>query len=231
LIHRTPCWNFSKKKIPNFSKHIRRSIPFYDQGHELTCQLSDFFVKNNSVCYELGISVGELLLKLVDYHKLYKPCAFWYGVDIEKDMIEEAEKKLGHYSQVKLETADISHYSLKKSDFIVSYYSLQFISARYRQRVLHSIYTALHLGGGFVWFEKVRGNDARFQDILTALYTEYKLEQGFHAEEILEKTRSLRGVLEPFSSEENHQLLRGAGFQAILPIMKYLCFEGILAIK
>ena len=46
-------------------------------------------------------------------------------------------------------------------------------------------------------FEKVRGSDARFQDIFTGLYNEYKLQNGYSAEEILGKTRSLK-VLEPF---------------------------------
>ena len=31
------------------------------------------------------------------------------------------------------------------------------------------------MGGGFILFEKVRGPDARFQDILQTLYTEYKI--------------------------------------------------------
>ena len=36
--------------------------------------------------------------------------------------------------------------------------------------------------------EKVRGPDARFQDIFNQIYVEYKLTKGYTAEEIINKT-------------------------------------------
>ena len=42
---------------------------------------------------------------------------------------------------------------------------------------------------------------------------------------------SLKGVLEPFSSNENFNFLKRAGFKDITIISKDLCFEGVLAIK
>jgi len=77
----------------------------------------------------------------------------------------------------------------------------------------------------------VRANDARFQDITTSLYNEFKIEQGYTAEEIFTKSRSLKGVLEPFSTQGNIDMLKRAGFVDILGIFKYLSFEGFLAIK
>ena len=49
--------------------------------------------------------------------------------------------------------------------------------------------------------------------------------------EIMSKTLSLKGVMEPFSSEANLEFMKRAGFKDIIPIQKYLCFEGWLAIK
>ena len=86
-------------------------------------------------------------------------------------------------------------------------------------------------GVGFVLFEKVRGPDARFQDMMSALYTDYKLERGFEPGEIVAKTRALKGVLEPFSSRANVEMLRRAGFVDQMTVFKRLCFEGFLAIK
>ena len=54
---------------------------------------------------------------------------------------------------------------------------------------------------------------------------------GYTHEEILNKTRSLKGILEPFSSNANIQMLERAGFKDTCTIMKKLCFEGFLAIK
>jgi tRNA (cmo5U34)-methyltransferase len=97
--------------------------------------------------------------------------------------------------------------------------------------VFDRVYRSLEWGGAFFLFEKVRGPDARFQDILSSVYTEFKLEQGYDASEIVGKSRSLKGVLEPFSTAGNLGLLERAGFVDIMTIFKYACFEGFLAIK
>jgi tRNA (cmo5U34)-methyltransferase len=114
---------------------------------------------------------------------------------------------------------------------ILSYYCIQFIRPKYRQDLLDKIYQALNWGGAFILFEKVRFPDARFQDIFTTLYGDYKLEQGYSPSEIVGKTRSLKGGLEPFSTQGNIDLLKRAGFQDVVPFMKYLGFEGLLCIK
>jgi tRNA (cmo5U34)-methyltransferase len=80
-------------------------------------------------------------------------------------------------------------------------------------------------------YEKVRANDARFQDIISGLYLEYKLEQGYSESEIIAKAKSLKGVLEPFSTEGNIEMLKRAGFVDILSVQKYMNFEGFLVIK
>jgi len=89
----------------------------------------------------------------------------------------------------------------------------------------------LNWGGAFILFEKVRAPDARFQDIATSLYTDFKIDQGYNDEEILSKTRSLKGVMEPFSTQGNIDLLGRAGFVDVMTVSKYICFEGFLAIK
>jgi len=63
------------------------------------------------------------------------------------------------------------------------------------------------------------------------LYTDFKLDQGYVPDEIVAKRRSLKGILEPFSSSANRDVLRRAGFVDMTTIFKFLCFEGVLAIK
>ena len=49
--------------------------------------------------------------------------------------------------------------------------------------------------------------------------------------EILDKEKSLRGVLEPYVIQANIDFLKRAGFKDIMPITQYLNFIGFLAIK
>ena len=91
------------------------------------------------------------------------------------------------------------------ADLIVSYYTVQFIRPARRQALIDRVYQSLKWGGAFIMFEKVRAPDARFQDMMSLLYNDFKLDQGFQEHEIVHKSRSLKGVLEPFSSQGNHR--------------------------
>lgn len=223
-------WTFGNDVPDTFVDHIKVSVPLYESGHDLVCQLSDYFVKKEGVAYEIGTSTGELLRKLA-MHNTHKPELRWVGLDVEDAMIEAARKHCADVPQIEILNEDIRLMELEKADLIVSYYTMQFIAPRDRQAVFDKIYQSLNWGGAFIMFEKVRGPDARFQDIVTQLYNDFKLKNGFSPEEIIEKSRSLKGIMEPFSTQGNLDLLGRAGFQDIMSIQKYICFEGFLAIK
>lgn len=223
-------WSFDGKVPETFVNHVRQSVPLYDEGHKLVCALSDYFVHADSTCYEIGVSTGELIRQLAEHHPS-KPAVRWIGIDPVDGMIAKAREHCHGHANVTLETADALTYEFEKADLIVSYYCVQFVAPRQRQELINRIYERLNWGGAFLLFEKVRAPDARFQDISTSLYNDFKAKNGFSAEEILNKTASLKGVLEPFSTEGNLGLLRRAGFVDVTTVMKYICFEGFLAIK
>ncbi len=223
-------WTFGAGTAQRFEAHVRRSVPFYDVGHDLVLKLSDFFVHADSICYELGSSTGALTRKLGARHP---GSVRWVGLDVEPEMTEEARLRTaedGQHNLVHL-TDDVTAFPYEPSDFMVAYYTVQFVRPSQRQQLIDHIYRSLAWGGAFVLFEKVRSPDARFQDISNALYADFKLEQGYTPDEIIAKTRSLKGVLEPFSTQGNLDLLRRAGFVDITSVFKYLCFEGTLCIK
>lgn len=223
-------WSFDGDVAGTFVHHVRQSVPYYDVGHDLVCSISDYFCHNDSVCYEIGVSTGQLIRKLAEHHA-HKPKIRWVGIDPIENMIVKAKEHCAGLPNVELFVDDALTYDFDKADLFVSYYCVQFIRTRQRQELFNRIYERLNWGGAFVMFEKVRGPDARFQDMLVSLYNDYKTRNGFSAEEILNKTASLKGILEPFSSEGNLGLLRRAGFTDTMTVMKYLCFEGFLAIK
>jgi tRNA (cmo5U34)-methyltransferase len=223
-------WSFGGNVADTFVSHVRQSVPYYDAGHDLICALSDYFVHPDSVCYEIGASTGQLIRKLAEHHA-HKPEVQWIGIDAVEPMVAKAREYCAGIPNIEIEAADALTFDFEKADLIVSYYCVQFIEPRHRQELINRIYERLNWGGAFMLFEKVRGPDARFQDIVVALYNDFKAKNGFSAEEILNKTAALKGVLEPFSTEGNLGLLRRAGFVDTMTVMKYVCFEGFLAIK
>ena len=140
-------------------------------------------------------------------------------------------KKKNNRKNIKFLCGNVNKLKFKKADLIISYYTMQFINPSLRQELFNRIFSSLNWGGAFIMFEKVRARDARFQDIATATYNEFKLNNGYKAQEIFNKTRSLKGILEPFSTRGNSELLDRAGFKDYMQVFKYICFSGFLAIK
>ena len=225
---KTGGWSFGGK-IPNkFEKHISKSVPLYLEGHQIIIKLSDFFLKDESICYDIGCSTGNLLKKISAHSNKKK--IILYGIEKEKNMYNYAKSKI-NYKNIKFINNDFNKIKLKKSDLIISYYSFQFIRPSIRQIALNKIFKSLNWGGAFIMFEKIRGNDARFDNILSSLYLEFKEDNRISSESILKKSKSLRGVLEPFSDNGNLGLIRRAGFKDIQTIMQSICFKGYLCIK
>ena len=221
-------WKFNSSVASVFDKHVSKSVPLYNEAHSIICKMSDFFIKDKSCIIDIGSSTGTLIKKLNTRHS-HKKINF-LGIEPEKAMIKKAKLKIKN-KNVKFINKSIENFKLPKSDQIMSIYTIQFIPPSKRQSVFNNIYKNLNWGGAFFLFEKIRGPDARFQDILTATYNDHKLDQGYSHLEIAKKTISLKGVLEPFSSQANIDFLKRSGFKDIIIIFKYICFEGILAIK
>ncbi len=224
-------WTFSGDASLNFDQHVSKSVPLYMMGHDLICDLSDYFVQKGSIIYDIGCSTGTLTYRLGE-HISATEGARVIGIDREPDMIDVAKQKMHENVQnVELFCEDISNFELEKTNMIVCYYTIQFINPSIRQALIDKFYNSLNWGGALLLFEKVRGADARFQDILSGLYLDYKLRQGYSPKDIIGKSRSLKGILEPFSSKGNIELLERAGFTDVNTIFKYICFEGFLGIK
>lgn len=225
-------WSFGRGIATSFDNHVAKSVPLYHAGHDLIVSLSDFFIRHESLAYEIGCSTGTLTLKLAERNR-HKAGARFIGIDVEPEMIEVANEKRAKagVANVDFVVDDVLNADLAPADLIVAYYVVQFVPPRRRQMLIDRLYRALNWGGALIMFEKVRGPDARFQDIATTLYHDWKLEQGYTPQEVMAKAQSLKGVLEPFSTQGNIDLLKRAGFQDITTVMKYVCFEGFMAIK
>lgn len=222
-------WSFSGKTANNFDNHINNSIPLYLWTHEIGLQLSDFFLTNDSLAYDIGCSTGSFLKKLSLRVKNKKVKLI--GLDEIPEMILKAKKNCNKLENVKLIQADINKIKFKKNNFITSFFTISFVKPAKRQLIFNKIFKSLNWGGGFLFFDKVRAPDARFQDIMSQIYNEFKKSQGFTSDEILSKSSSLKGVLEPFSSNANILLAKRAGFKDVMTVFKFLNFEGFLAIK
>lgn len=222
-------WSFSGNVPTRFDSHVRRSVPLYDEGHGIVASAVQFFLRPGGKVVDVGCSTGTLLRTLAE--RVPEPTARFVGVDIERDMVRVARERCAEHPTIEIALGDARTVDYSGSDAVVMYYTLQFLPPAERQEVLQQVFAGLREGGALFLFEKVLAPDARLQDIVGQLYMDYKLDSGFNVDEIFGKARSLRGVLEPQSSQDNHDLLRDVGFRSVMTIQRYLNFEGILAVR
>jgi tRNA (cmo5U34)-methyltransferase len=222
-------WNF-EDIADDFDEHVRRSVPLYSEGHDLVCKLSDFFLPENATVTEIGTSTGVLAEKFLA-HNASRSDITYVGIDKVESMLEKARERCAGDDRAQFRNDELLTCDLGKNSMVISYYLMQFIHPRNRQDLFNKIYESLEWGGALVLFEKVRAPDARFQDIAAQIYIEFKRDNGFSDDEIMGKQRSLKGILEPFSTQGNLDMLKRAGFVDVMTMMKSISFEGFLAIK
>ena len=224
-------WNFGGDTPLSFDDHISKSVPGYDIGQSLIASYSDFFVNlTPKLIYDLGCSTGTLLSKIESRHP--NKDLDYVGIDVVPEMIEFAKNRdFVNSEKFNFICDDILNIELRESSIISSYYTLQFVLPSVRQKIVDRIYKSLTWGGAFFVFEKTRGPDGRFQDMNSHVYNEYKINQGYTPEEIFSKSRSLAGVLEPFSDKGNFEMFERAGFKDIELIFTNICFKGWICVK
>lgn len=223
-------WVFDKQVSKSFDNHVRKSVPMYDQVQSMVVEISEWFVRNNSIIYDLGSSTGETILKLKEKHCRKKNIKY-VGVEESISMIELARKKCPeeHIHFLHQDLVSVAEYT--NADYVTALYTLQFLPVDARRKILQRIYNDLSEGGALIMVEKVRAENSLFEDIWLELYWDFKHNNGLNSEQVIQKAKSLRGILMPLSLSENIQLLTDVGFSNIDTFMKWHNFAGIIAVK
>lgn len=224
-------WKFDKEVTKVFDSHVRKSVPMYDEFHNMISNMSYWFVEEETNVYDIGTSTGEGLKNLIDAHK-NKNINF-IGIDESKDMFMEAQGRFKDYPNVSLINGDIYNNDIiiNNASMVASILTLQFIPKRKRFDVVKKIYNGLNFGGALIIVEKVIGENARFDEMFIEMYHDFKINQGFSESEVFSKTRAIRGVMQPNTVNENIEMLNKAGFKNTDIFFKWCNFVGVVAVK
>ena len=223
-------WKFDEQVAKSFHSHVRKSIPLYDNIQGMVVELSEWFVRDGSVLYDIGSSDGETIKLLSDKHS-QKTGVQFTGLDTSSAMVEEAGRRIDG-ENIRFIHQGVNAFSgISDAAYITSLFTLHFLPLKDRLNVLRKIHSGLEDGGAFVFVEKIRAEDSFFEDIWTELYWDYKKRQGLSDDMILQKARSLRGILQPLSLSQNLAILKSVGFTQIDVFFKWYNYSGIIAVK
>ena len=190
-------WRFDKDVTLSFDSHVRKSVPFYDGFQEMVVDMSEWFVGDNSIVYDLGSSTGETISLLHEKHSRKTNVQF-VGMDNSVFMVDAATKKC-EWNNVRFLLKDIADIeSLPGANLVISLYTLQFLPIELRKQILDIIFRGLSEGGALIIAEKVRGENSLTEDLWVELYWDFKQAQGLNSDQVIQKAKSLRGVFSCF---------------------------------
>lgn len=219
-------WQFDESVVPIFDEHVKQSVPMYDEIHRLITDIAGWYVKDGVNVYDIGTSTGKVIKNLIN---TYNVDVNYIGIDDSQAMIDKLQSEKLDIDLIKGDVTD--GFEFKNAGLITSVLTLQFINENKRQSLINDIYEGLNKGSAFILVEKVIGENPRFNEIYIELYHELKLKNGLSPSHVFDKAKAIRGVMKPYTLEENKELLINAGFKDIDIFFKWNNFVGIIAVK
>lgn len=225
-------FSFDERVARVFQDMINRSVPGYAHVLAMTGVLAARHLKEGSVCYDLGCSLGESLASVIaqvrDKHVRF------IGVDNSEPMLSRCRHNLeqaGLAGKVELVCSDIESFELERADAVIMNYTLQFISSGYRTALIEQICKAMNPGGILMIADKIHFESSEIQDLITDYHLDFKRANGYSELEISQKRAALEDVLVSDTVEVHLERLKRAGFSKVCHWFNSLNFAAILAIK
>jgi tRNA (cmo5U34)-methyltransferase len=228
-------FTFDTKVAQVFDDMVSRSVPFYAELQHMLAELTlQFTPSTDGAICDLGCSTGTTIEFILSSSSC-PPTTHAYGVDNAPAMLEEARQKLSKYvdaNRVTLITADLDgELKLPSVNVVLMNWTLQFVRPIHREALVRQIYASLRPGGALLMAEKVLVEDSILNRMYIELYYRYKAKQGYTTEEIQRKRESLENVLIPYRVEENVELLKRCGFDAVDTCFRWFNWAAFVATK
>lgn len=225
-------FQFDESVVNVFPDMIGRSVPGYAAIISAIGQLAGRFSQANSVCYDLGCSLGAVTLAMREQIAV-ENCRV-VAIDSSEAMIARFKRNLNQGKggvPVEIRCADVRQMPIEHASVVVLNFTLQFIPLEDRADLLAKIYRGMLPGGVLILSEKLSFEDERQQALQTDMHEHFKKLQGYSELEISQKRAALENVLlaEPFAVHQARLL--AAGFSSAEIWFQYFNFASMIALK
>ncbi len=225
-------FKFDQSVVDVFPDMIQRSVPGYQTIIETIGLLASRYAQDNSVCYDLGCSLGAATLSM--RHQVQAQSCKIIAVDNSEAMLSRFKDNLQRDNAaltVECQCADIRDIVIEKASVVVLNFTLQFIPIADRLAFLQKIYQGLLPGGILILSEKLSFEDTQQQQLQTELHHTFKKAQGYSDLEISQKRSALENVLLPETVSCHQQRLAEVGFSSAEVWFQYFNFASMIALK
>ena len=225
-------WKFNQKVTDSFDAMLVNSIPSYMEMRRFTDMFMRRHVANTMFPHilDLGSSRGEV----VDRHIKEGGRTRFELVEVSHPMLDVLHQRYDPAPHVNIHDLDMRYRHAEFKDFaptmVTCVLTTIFTPLSYRQAILKSIHEALApRGGTFIWVEKILGEGAIEDELLTTAYYKFKSDNGYTEEAIQRKKLALEFAQVPVTAEWNENMLRKAGFSVVQQYWQALNFAGWIA--
>ena len=206
---------------------ILRSVPLYAEVITREAQLIAAYYQRGTRIYDLGCSTGNLGVRLCATMR-GKPLEL-IAVDSAPPMLEICAARLADAfedGRVALVQDDIDRIPLENASVIALNFTLPFVPLAARDRLLRRICQALVPGGILLLAEKTLHADAAFNRHEQEFYHRLKMENGYSALAVAQKSEALEDVLIPETAGAHRQRIRAAGCACFDVWLKWFNFRA-----
>jgi tRNA (cmo5U34)-methyltransferase len=225
-------FNFDQQVAEVFPDMITRSVPGYTEIVNTIGHIAQSFIKNDSLVYDLGCSLGAATLSI--RQQVTDKSYSIIGIDNSAAMVERCKQHLAVFKSnidTQIELADILNYPYQPCALIVINFTLQFLAPETRATLLKKLYQQLIPGGALILSEKLAFEDPLISSKFTELHHDYKKRNGYSDLEISQKRAALENVLIPETQKNHIERLKSVGFNHCECWYQHYNFASFLAIK
>lgn len=190
-----PNWSFQNAQVAkNFNSHVRSQLPWYDLATEMIVHFARHYVPQNGVIYDIGASTGNIgnaLFPIIRHRN-----ANFFAIESSEEMAAQ------YKGPEQLFVQDALDANYEKSDFIICFLVLMFMTPTDRAALIAKLYKSLKKGGAILIFEKFLPEKGYISVISQRLTISTKLSSGVDPKDIVAKELSLSGIQRPLAANE-----------------------------
>ena len=218
-----------------FDEHIDKSIRGYQDLLSDIVSLSRYFVEKETNVYDIGCSTGKLTEAMLKKNQDIED-VHYYGIEVADGFVgdmKSREIKLNSdysWNKIKFLHEDVRDSMISNASLITSVFTLQFMSMKDRLPMIKKVYNGLNEGGAFIFAEKTICENAKFQEMITFNFYDYK-RKFFDTKDIMDKEQTLRNIMKPNTWKQIEKYIYDAGFKDVQPFWRNHMFVGAIAVK
>jgi tRNA (cmo5U34)-methyltransferase len=221
-------FQFDSEVAVVFPDMARRSIPLYEEMHELHADYLMHRIREASLSspfsiLDIGASRCGFLARVMvgaylQFKKWRPPGVSYSACDASESMVKESLEDEMLAENLDYIVADVSDpapfYEGRKFDCVAMHYVMQFIPPAKRHFVWSTISNLVNPGGILLFGEKNHIEDPAMESVMHEIYMRFRRGHGYSIEEIEAKTRALKNSMWPATRQETDTDLFWAGFSS-----------------